>query len=320
MLRVLFATTLAMAFGVIVLGSYVRLRNAGLGCPDWPGCYGQLLGVPTASANEVGPEGLAKAWIEVSHRYLAASLGLLILVLTALVWNTKSALAWRWPVVLLLLLVIGQGLLGALTVTTRLQPAVVVVHLLGGILILSLLATGYTRLFQRPKSICPAGTILFTSIAFAGTLVQLVLGGIVSANYAASACGRDFPSCNGSFTPPFDSSALAFDRSLGHDASDRPLSSAALVSVHWLHRLGALMLSLLVSVSIVALWRSTWRLAAVVLSLLLLAQLTAGIAMINGLSELLWPLLHNAGAALLCAFLAATLTHTWQARLHQQAP
>ncbi len=216
----LLATTLALF--VVVLGAYVRLSDAGLGCPDWPGCYGHLT-VPeaehhVAEANEAYPDRPVeahKAWKEMIHRYFASTLGLLIVILAVIAWrNRKSSnQQYRLPI-FLVVLVIFQGLLGMWTVTIKLNPTIVMMHLIGGMTTLSLLwwlSLRQSKMFVSHSSY-PTQFKPFTKVATIGLIIvafQIMLGGWTSSNYAALVCA-DFPTCQGYLIPPTNF-AEAFD-------------------------------------------------------------------------------------------------------------
>ncbi len=222
--RVMYRNVVFLAFGlafaVVVFGAYVRLNDAGLGCPDWPGCYGHAT-VPqpdtmraTAAAKFPGA-GLEprKAWIEMIHRYLAGTLGLLILALAILAWRrrmrpgaTTGVRRTPWLQTILVVLVAFQAALGMWTVTLLLKPAIVTLHLVGGMLTLSVLAwLAMRELPWRPLPGYETAARLrpWTVLALVVVGCQIVLGGWVSTNYAALAC-TDFPTCHGTFAPPAD--------------------------------------------------------------------------------------------------------------------
>lgn len=305
-LRAAYLLAAALALAVVTLGAYVRLKDAGLGCPDWPGCYGQLVGVP-----EEDPEGReidgAKAWIEVTHRYAAAVLGLAVLAAAAVSWRRRAGRALATSV---LALVAVQAGLGALTVTELLKPVIVVLHLLGGMAILALLAAA--ALPARPPARAPGAAVRLLVAACAAALaVQVALGGWVSANYAGLACGAEFPACAGEWVPPLDGSAFALDRELGRTADGAPITQKALATVQWAHRLGALALAAAVAALAVAMWREGMRAHAFLLVALLLTQAAIGIHIVTSLLPLGASLLHNVFAALLCAALARAALAAW---------
>jgi len=322
--RLLLAATI-LAFGVISLGAYVRLSDAGLGCPDWPGCYGHWLGVPDQAheqlaANQAYPERpveTAKAWKEMLHRYFAGTLGLLILGIFLYAWRADSRRT-RFPALPTLLLgtVILQAALGMWTVTLLLKPMIVTLHLLGGMFTLALLLTLLLG-DARPAAMQVSGEWLRPLAALALILVffQIALGGWVSSNYAALAC-PDFPLCQGQWRPSMDfAQAFTLRRELGHTGDGRLLSSEALTAIHWSHRLGALAVLLGVGALALGLLASTWpggRFWGWSLLGLLALQLAIGIATVLFALPLALAVAHNLGAA---ALLSATLAIN--IRLHQ---
>lgn len=244
-------TAVLLTFCVVVLGAYVRLSDAGLGCPDWPGCYGHLT-VPQSEAALTHvekafpdkPLETHKAWKEMVHRYFAGTLGLLILGLCITAWrNHRKFSAPVFLPTLLLVVVTFQAALGMWTVTMLLKPAIVSAHLLGGMTTLALLTWLAHRRFGSIPSIYGINFNQLRPWARLGLLViavQIFLGGWTSSNYAALAC-TDFPSCQGVFLPPMDfGNAFHMIRELGQTADGDQLSLAALTAIHWTHRLGAL--------------------------------------------------------------------------------
>ena len=287
-LRWLILGALGLAFVVVVVGAYVRLSDAGLGCPDWPLCYGQPVPADIADG-----DALAKAWKEMGHRYLAGTLGLLILVLCFLSWRTRRSPRLATA---LLALVIFQATLGAWTVTMLLKPAIVTAHLLGGMAILALLALLAARQFpfqlKAPRLRVPA------AVAFAALAVQIALGGWVSSNYAALAC-PDVPLCLGQALPPMDfGNAFHVLRELGQTPQGELLSREALTAIHWTHRVFAL-----VAVAVIgwAAYRTVAvsRALAALTALLVILQFSLGVANVLVSRPLGLAAAHNAGAALL---------------------
>lgn len=318
----LLAATL-LAFAVVILGAYVRLSDAGLGCPDWPGCYGQLIGVPAAAQERASalaafpdkPLVAHKAWKEMVHRYCAGTLGLLIALIAVLAWRKRRELR-QSPLLpgVLLAIVVFQALLGMWTVTERLKPMVVSAHLLGGMTMLALLL--WLLLRQRPgQPIVPThGLVAPAALALLAVLIQIALGGWVSSNYAALACS-DFPTCLGAWLPEMDfARAFQLHRDLGQNADGSLLSNAALTAIHWSHRAGALIVALIVGRLILLLMRHRdWRRWSLLLGAALAAQIGIGIA--NILLSLPLPLAvaHNAGAAILLCLTVALNLRLWQA-------
>ncbi len=304
-LRRLLPAAAVLALLVVTVGAYTRLKDAGLGCPDWPGCYGQLIGVP--AADDAGtPIDQTKAWIEVGHRYVAAFLGLAILAIAFLAWRNPAAARLRWPAAALAVLVLLQGGLGALTVTELLQPAIVVAHLLGGMAILSLLVALAVQALELRLAV-PAAARRAVAGFMLLLFVQVALGGWVSANYAGLACGTQFPACGGSWTVELDGSGFALDRELGQDAAGAPLTQRAKMAIQWVHRLGAYAIALAAIALGLLLLRRGIKIAAAILLLLLLSQFSLGIYIVMKGLPLASSLLHNTGAALLLAWCAALL-------------
>jgi cytochrome c oxidase assembly protein subunit 15 len=313
--RPLVLCSVVLTFLVIVVGAYVRLEDAGLGCPDWPGCYGQLLGVPDevhelARAEQAFPGksvDAGRAWKEMFHRYLAGMLGLLIAAIAVIAWRRRAAIGRPpWLASALVLLVAFQATLGMWTVTMLLQPAIVTLHLLGGMAIFALLLWLALREINPPAAPAAAARALrpWAAAGVAVLVAQIALGGWVSTNYAALAC-TDIPTCHGEWLPAMDfGHAYHVLRDLGVTASGAPLSHEALTAIHWSHRLGAVVT--LVCVGFLALWALRIpRLRAVGAALLVLLLAQAGLGIANVLLRL--PLVlaaaHNAGAALLLAAL-----------------
>ena len=303
--------TTGMAFCVIVLGAYVRLSDAGLGCPDWPGCYGQI-DVPKgaqeiAAAQQAFPGKPVeehKASKEMVHRYFAGTLGLLILAIAVLAWRKRRELR-QSPMLasVLVALVIFQALLGMWTVTLLLKPAIVSAHLLGGMTTFALLVWLALRQGSINQKLDFPQARRLRGWGWLGLVIvfgQIVLGGWVSSNYAALACA-DFPMCQGHWLPAMDfSHAFHFTRELGMTASGALLPHEALTALHWAHRVGALVTFLYVGGLSIALLRSRALavLGATMLGLLLI-QLSLGIS--NVLFSLPLPVAvaHNGVAALL---------------------
>lgn len=284
--RALCLAAVVLAFIVVVMGAYVRLSDAGLGCPDWPFCYGRPL--PAEIADQ---HALAKAWKEMGHRYLAGTLVVVILALTIAAWWQRRSPLLATAIVASVLV---QATLGAWTVTMLLKPAIVTAHLIGGMTTLALLAC--LALAQWPHAPAPQMRVLRPAAAFAlaALCVQIILGGWVSANYAALAC-PSLPLCAGSMD---FAKAFHVVRELGRTAQGELLSNDALRAIHWAHRLFALVALAAVWVAAVAAWRFDRRLSILVAALAAL-QFSVGIANVAFGLPLPLAVAHNAGAALL---------------------
>lgn len=313
---------------VVVLGSFTRLVDAGLGCPDWPGCYGHLTW-PTSAESVANAEALFpdspvehdKTWPEMVHRYFAGFLGLMILGLTIAVWRWSArAPALHYPrghVTGLLALVVLQAAFGMWTVTLKLWPQVVTAHLLGGFATLSLLWLLSLRLQNRPWCLSGNSYRRLTGLrpliwlALVLVVVQIALGGWTSANYAALAC-TDFPRCHGDWWPEMDFvRAFNFAQGVGPNYLGGLLEGEARTAIHFTHRLGALVVTLVLGLLLWRLWQIPQRGArrlSLVIGLILVVQLSLGVT--NVLASLpLWvAVAHNAVGALLLLGLV-TLAH-----------
>ena len=310
--------TVFLTFDLIMFGAFTRLTDSGLGCPDWPGCYGQanpfLAHVDIHAAQTLmpnGPVSVMKAWIEMIHRYLAMGVGVLIIALVTSAWYNWSKSGRRQPAFKpwlptgLLIMVCLQGAFGAWTVTLKLQPVIVTTHLLLGISLLALLTWLGARQSEH-GTIAPQAATLRAPAAIALLLlfVQIALGGWVSTNYAALACS-DFPLCHGALLPQMDfGHGFTLWRHLGKTADGEFLPFAALTAIHWVHRSFAL----LVIACIVWVARRGLALSGVRKTAAWLLAL-AGLQFLSGVSSIFlkWPLaiavLHNGGAALLVLLL-----------------
>lgn len=309
----------AMALVVVVLGAYVRLSDAGLGCPDWPGCYGHL-GVPeqmsdVERANSAFPERpveAAKAWKEMIHRYIASLLGLVVLVMAAFAWRQRKEGAPVKHAFVLLVLVIFQGMLGMWTVTLLVKPAIVTAHLFGGLATLALLWLMWLRTRAvQPESGGPAGLRTAMWFGLVVLVIQIFLGGWTSTNYAAMAC-PDFPTCHGKWIPDTDfADAFTLWRGLGVDYEGGVLSAESRITVHFSHRVWALVtVAVLLWLSIRALCTKVPRsvqLWAKVLVALILAQFALGVSNVLFTLPLAVATAHNGGAALCLLTVVALL-------------
>jgi len=312
-----------LAFVVIVLGAYVRLSDAGLGCPDWPGCFGQLTAPDEAheisqAVNayphlEVHP---GKAWKEMIHRYFASILGLLILIMAFLAWQHRKEENQQLILPLALVaLVIFQGMLGMWTVTQLVRPTIVTLHLLTGLLTLSLLlwvSIKHQQLWinkisqiELNRYFKPLAKIALITLCF-----QIFLGGWTSTNYVALYC-PDFPTCQGVWLPELNfSEAFVFFKDPTVNYEGGSLSTVAGVTVHFLHRLGAVITTIAVAtLAILMLVKSgnnILRKLAILLLVLLAVQVSLGIANVELVLPIPIAVSHNAGAALLLLALVVT--------------
>ena len=318
-LHALTVLTLFLTFDLVLFGAFTRLTDSGLGCPDWPGCYGSAS--PIGAHGEIqtaqtalpsGPVTHGKAWVEMTHRYLATAVGALITLLAAWSWwarrRAQQAISPWWASATFVWVCL-QGAFGALTVTMKLYPAIVTAHLLGGLVLLALLVVQSESYRPVPLAL-PAplrrGVLIVAVLAVA----QIALGGWVSTNYAVLAC-RDFPTCQGAWWPAMDfDHGFALVRELGAGKDGGFLPFAALTAIHVTHRIGA-------AVLLTALGWLAWLLHArgeramrrwaIALVGVALWQLASGLSNV----VLGWPLLsalgHTAGAAGLVVLLTTLI-------------
>jgi len=311
----MFATAFAMC--VVILGAWTRLEDAGLGCPDWPGCYGFILVPETAeeiaqaeAAFPDAPFEAEKAWPEVIHRYFAGTLGLLIICVNVIAWRNRHIPDQPFKLPLFLLfMVIAQGMFGMWTVTLKLWPQVVTTHLLGGFTTLSLLWLLSLRLNNRPwqQPTAPARQwVALRPLALAALILlicQITLGGWTSSNYAALAC-PDLPTCQGRWWPPMDfGSGFNVAQEVGPNYLGGQMDGEARVAIHMAHRIGAILVSLVIGFLIFKLYRNAGSRELTRLTHVLLAILVIQVSL--GLSNIIFSLplwvavAHNAGGALL---------------------
>jgi cytochrome c oxidase assembly protein subunit 15 len=302
-----------VAFVVIVLGAFVRLSDAGLGCPDWPGCYGQLSWPAepgeVRQANQAFPERpveSAKAWKEMVHRYLAGILVILVLAVNFLAWKPRyRQTRVRLLCGLLLALILFQAALGMWTVTLKLLPVVVMGHLVGGLATFSLLLWLTFRSGAGDRPAAANGIRRLTPLILLGLAVlvmQLALGGWTSANYSALAC-PDFPACHGKIWPDANfSDGFILWREVGVDYEGGVLDLQSRVAIHMAHRIGALFTLIILGILAIRLMstQQTQR-AGVVLGALLLTQVTLGILNVLLHLPLVNAVAHNGAGALLLA-------------------
>lgn len=331
-MRVLTLLTLFLTFDLVLFGAFTRLTDSGLGCPDWPGCYASAspLGAKAQISAEqaampTGPVTHEKAWIEMIHRYAASAVGVLILVLAVMSWLHRQQLHRRlqispwWPT-LTLLWVCLQGAFGALTVTMKLFPAIVTLHLLGGMALLALLQTQATRYRvgtglsdDDSEANLPSSTRVWLMAGFAVLWIQIALGGWVSTNYAVLAC-NEFPMCQGQWVPQMNMrEGFELWRELGQTGAGQNITLAGLTAIHVVHRMSAFIVCAVLGIAAYKMYRSApafskvhtaaWWIAA-----LLLWQI------ITGLSNVVlgWPLLaavsHTGGAAGMVIVITGVLT------------
>ena len=323
-LQALTLLTLFLTFDLVLFGAFTRLTDSGLGCPDWPGCYGEMspahAHAEISAAQEAMPTGPvthSKAWVEMVHRYLATGVGVLILVLAITTWlertrqrrdATAAQVLSPWWATLTLIWVCVQGAFGALTVTMKLFPAIVTLHLLGALLLLALLVLQAVRYAQLHDAAAmrqlPIGLRALLWAALGLLTLQIALGGWVSTNYAVLAC-TEFPACQGSWWPEMNfGQGFELWRELGLSSTGEHISFAALTAIHYAHRLAAY---LVIAVLAMLAWRlhglPAWRTWARSLAGLLLLQFLSGLSNV----VLGWPLLaavlHTGGAAALVVLL-----------------
>jgi cytochrome c oxidase assembly protein subunit 15 len=333
-IRSLALAGLLLCFAVVVLGAYVRLTAAGLGCPDWPGCYGHItpFGAQESAAAQAAyplkPLDVGKAWREMIHRYAASTLGLIIVAITILAFVTRRTRLVSLPLaVALLATVVFQGVLGMLTVTWQLKPLVVTGHLVFGLTTLSLLWWLWLALPQNSwggarggpsvpavSGVAAEAARLAWRLALVGLIalgVQIALGGWTSSNYAAIAC-PDFPKCQNAWWPQTDyKDAFILWRGLGVNYEGGVLQNPARVAIHLTHRLGALIATLTLSLAAVTVLTrrvlAKFVLPAGAVLAALALQLTLGVSMVLWGFPLQIATAHTACAALLLLSVLALL-------------
>ena len=320
-LQALTLLTLFLTFDLVLFGAFTRLTDSGLGCPDWPGCYGNASPIgahaeigKAEAAMPTGPVTQSKAWIEMIHRYLATAVGVLIVTLAAATWLQRrrgSDVDPWWPAATLVWVCL-QGAFGAWTVTMKLFPAIVTLHLLGGLVLLALLCRQavvyeHSQRGRAREAVTPAvRTWLFTAVAL--VWLQSALGGWVSTNYAVLACS-DFPTCQGRWWPEMDlRQGFELWRELGMTAAGKHLDFAALTAIHYVHRLMAYFVLPVLGAAAWQLHRTgVLRRQARWIAVLALLQLATGLSNII----LGWPIAaavaHTGGAAALVVVLTWAL-------------
>ncbi|CCN35259.1 putative Cytochrome oxidase assembly protein (COX15-CtaA) [Vibrio nigripulchritudo SO65] len=338
--------SLILTFFVILMGAYTRLADAGLGCPDWPGCYGHI-SVPTSEkalskASQLYPESVVepyKAWLEMIHRYLAGTLGMIVFAISY--FTLKARHGGRVIPVSLSLLVVFQAALGAWTVTLKLMPVIVMLHLIGGFTLFSLLFLLYARLKQEigyernevahfmvsdghpssvtskhaPVQVTNPALKLYAAVALIVVVVQILLGGWTSSNYAALMC-TSLPICDGNWTS-YLNFAQAFDfRQAGHTNYEfGVLDYSARMTIHVSHRIGAFVTTIvLVGLAHQLFQQSHIQLRKGAYSLMVLLSLQLMLGISNVVFNLPLPVAvaHNLGAALLLLCTVYINFHVWR--------
>jgi heme a synthase len=354
-LRTLTWVTLFLTFDLVIFGAFTRLTDSGLGCPDWPGCYGHaspLGATPQIAAAQAamptGPVTFPKAWIEMIHRYLATGVGVLILTLAVTTWLVRKRNPLRdagptlsaadtqrgselgeldsrkldmspwWPTFTLFWVCL-QGAFGALTVTMKLFPAIVTLHLMGGMVLLALLKVQSVRYAQaqgeQPFVSLQPVTLVWVIVTFALLWLQIALGGWVSTNYAVLAC-TDFPACQNSMWPAMNlREGFTLWRELGAGRNGDNISFQALTAIHYVHRLTAYVVFTAMLVVAIKLYKiQALRTSALWLAGLALLQVATGL----GNVLLGWPLaaavMHTGGAAALVIVLTGIVCVSRSAR------
>ncbi len=329
----LIGLTLVLTLILVMMGAWVRLTDAGLGCPDWPGCYGKL--TPNMAKDDIakavatqggehGPVSMGKAWNEMLHRYLASFVGLLILIIASVALSRSRMVAtktvpkpWALPVALLAV-VIMQGLFGMWTVTLDLKPIIVTIHLLGGMLTFSMLAWLWNRQLSSFTAVDyePLAKLRTPALIVTGVLVaQIFLGGWTSTNYAALAC-TDLPLCHGQLLPTTHfKQGFTLLRELGYDGNGAVIELPALTAIHLSHRAGAIVAFIAVA------WLSMKAAAAGqkqlgrLLALALIVQFALGLSNVWFNLPLPVATLHNGGAAVLMGLLVTLNYRVYHAKL-----
>ena len=305
-LRTLTLITVFFTFDLTLFGAFTRLTDSGLGCPDWPGCYGQATPVGAKaqiSAEEAamptGPVTHEKAWIEMIHRYAASGVGALILVLAIASWVARKGIAVSpWWSIATLVWVCIQGAFGALTVTMKLFPAIVTMHLLGAMVLLSLLQIQAVKYEQGARDFAVSrGARMMLIAGFALLFWQIALGGWVSTNYAVLAC-TEFPKCQGVWVPPMDmKQGFEVWRELGQTGQGTAIAFPALTAIHVVHRMFAFVVFGVLGLAAWLIYKQGQKSSAAWIAGLLLWQLVTGLSNV----VLGWPLIaavsHTGGAA-----------------------
>ena len=323
--RKLIWVSVFLTLDLIVFGAFTRLTDSGLGCPDWPGCYGAANPflahadiVAAETLNPTGPVTVAKAWIEMIHRYLAMAIGVLIVAMMAQAWyqwrksqGTRPEYKPGMPTFLFFFVCL-QGAFGAWTVTLKLQPVIVTIHLLLGMGLLALLVWyggRQNQLISPVRTLSGSPTAMrkirwLAGISAVLLVVQIALGGWVSTNYATLAC-TDFPLCGGKLVPDMDfEHGFTLWRELGKTAAGHYIPFAALTAIHWVHRNAGFIVALVAGYTAWRAWGNVvLHKTARYIAIVLVAQIATGLATIYFSFPLTIAVLHNAGAALLVLLL-----------------
>jgi len=320
---------ITVTFAVITLGAYVRLSHAGLGCPDWPGCYGYLIGVPDNSIEIANAENsfqgsnvdIGKAWKEMIHRYIAGALGIFIFILPFIFYKNNTNKLFKLSL-LVSILVVMQAMLGMLTVTLQLQPLIVMMHLMGGLTIITLLWLIFLRYnknnyFNESQSFPNLSLKGIKNLSVLGYItlivlvIQIMLGGWTSTNYAALACA-DFPKCNASWWPQMDFyNAFMIELATDLNYEFGRLDSPARVAIHFTHRIWAIVAAAMLVILSIASYKtikiSYQKIISLCLVLFLFIQVTLGILNIKMGLPIYVAVAHNGNAAILLMCLVTQL-------------
>ena len=320
---------ITVTFAVITLGAYVRLSHAGLGCPDWPGCYGYLIGVPDNSIEIANAENsfqgsnvdIGKAWKEMIHRYIAGALGIFIFILPFIFYKNNTNKLFKLSL-LVSILVVMQAMLGMLTVTLQLQPLIVMMHLMGGLTIITLLWLIFLRYnknnyFNESQSFPNLSLKRIKNLSVLGYItlivlvIQIMLGGWTSTNYAALACA-DFPKCNASWWPQMDFyNAFMVELATDLNYEFGRLDSPARVAIHFTHRIWAIVAAAMLVILSIASYKtikiSYQKIISLCLVLFLFIQVTLGILNIKMGLPIYIAVAHNGNAAILLMCLVTQL-------------
>lgn len=310
-----------LAFLVVGLGAFTRLVDAGLGCPDWPGCYGHLMWPESAAEKKIAsqlfpdsPVDTEKTWPEMVHRYFAGTLGLLIVAIAVFCAKGRKNgldMPLKLPVFLIALVTL-QAAFGMWTVTLKLLPQVVTAHLMGGFCTLSLLwllALRMRHRFSDLKTYQYEGPLKLTTVLMCFVILQIALGGWVSSNYAALACS-DLPTCQGQWWPSTNfSDGFNLSQKIGPNYEGGVLALDARTAIHLAHRLGAIVVTLLSLLLISSLWRKKFTNAALALSAALVIQIMLGLSNVFFALPLAVAVAHNIGGAVLLLVLVS-ITYT----------